>query len=368
MKKRALFALFVLIAAYLTLWPVPIAPVAWQAVRPPGYVGVHAENQKLSSLQHIFLSGEVGPEHVVIGPDQKLYTTVQSGHILRMNPDGSDLQVWADTHGRVLGFDFDSAGNLIAADAMRGLLAVAPDRTITVLTQQVQGQPIVYADAVVVAKSGQIYFTDASTRFPPQRWGGTFEASILDILEQSATGRVLAYDPSTKQTRVVARGLSFANGIALSQDQQSLFACETGKYRVWKLSVLAQDLAVTDAPQNRESPQAQVLLDNLPGYPDNLMRGQSGRIWLGFAKPRNAVIDKLSGQPFLRKLILRLPRALWPIPRPYGHVLAFTESGEVIADLQDPSGKYPETTSVTETTDRLYIQSLHAKTLGWLPK
>lgn len=368
MKKRALFALFVLIAAYLTLWPVPIAPVAWQAARPPGYVGVHAENQKLGSLQHIFLSGEVGPEHVVIGPDQKLYTTVQSGHILRMNPDGSDLQVWADTHGRVLGFDFDSAGNLIAADAMRGLLAVAPDRTITVLTQQVQGQPIVYADAVVVAKSGQIYFTDASTRFPPQRWGGTFEASILDILEQSATGRVLAYDPSTKQTRVVARGLSFANGIALSQDQQSLFVCETGKYRVWKLSVLAQDLAVTDAPQNRESPQAQVLLDNLPGYPDNLMRGQSGRIWLGFAKPRNAVIDKLSGQPFLRKLILRLPRALWPIPRPYGHVLAFTESGEVVADLQDPSGKYPETTSVTETTDRLYIQSLHAKTLGWLPK
>lgn len=368
MKKRALFALFVLIAAYLTLWPVPIAPVAWQATRPPGYLGVHAENQKLGSLQHIFLSGEVGPEHVVIGPDQKLYTTVQSGHILRMNPDGSDLQVWAETHGRVLGFDFDSAGNLIAADAMRGLLAVAPDRTITVLTQQVQGQPIVYADAVVVAKSGQIYFTDASTRFPPQRWGGTFEASILDILEQSATGRVLAYDPSTKQTRVVARGLSFANGIALSQDQQSLFVCETGKYRVWKLSVLAQDLTVTDAPQNRESPQAQVLLDNLPGYPDNLMRGQSGRIWLGFAKPRNAVIDKLSGQPFLRKLILRLPRALWPIPRPYGHVLAFTESGEVVADLQDPSGKYPETTSVTETTDRLYIQSLHAKTLGFLPK
>ena len=72
--------------------------------------------------------------------------------------------------------------------------------------------------------------------------------------------------------------------------------------------------------------------------------------------------------PLLRKLILRLPRALWPIPRPYGHVLAFTESGEVVADLQDPSGKYPETTSVTETTDRLYIQSLHAKTLGWLPK
>jgi len=48
----------------------------------------------------------------------------------------------------------------------------------------------------------------------------------------------------------------------------------------------------------------------------------------------------------------------------YGHVFAFTEDGKVVADLQDPSGAYPETTAVTETADRLYIQSLHAK--GWL--
>ena len=39
-----------------------------------------------------------------------------------------------------------------------------------------------------------------------------------------------------------------------------------------------------------------------------------------------------------------------------------------MADLQDPSGAYPETTGVTETKDRLYIQSLHAKGLGWLAK
>jgi len=62
-----------------------------------------------------------------------------------------------------------------------------------------------------------------------------------------------------------------------------------------------------------------VLLDNLPGYPDNLMRGLDGRIWLGYAKPRNPTVDKLADKPFLRKVTLRLPRALWPVPRPYGH-------------------------------------------------
>jgi hypothetical protein len=70
----------------------------------------------------------------------------------------------------------------------------------------------------------------------------------------------------------------------------------------------------------------------------------------------------------LRELTLRLPRALWPIPPAYGHVIAFNEAGQVLADLQDPSGAYPETTAITETPERLYVQSLHAKTLGWLPR
>ena len=45
------------------------------------------------------------------------------------------------------------------------------------------------------------------------------------------------------------------------------------------------------------------------GYPDNLMRGLDGKIWLGFAKPRNPKIDNMADKPFLRKLTLRLPRA-----------------------------------------------------------
>ncbi len=364
--KKAVWTLVVVVlalAAYLCLWPVPIEPLSWNAPAAPGYVGVHAANTRLAGLRMISLGKEEGPEHIVLTKDGKLYTTVASGNILRMNADGTAQEVFANTGGRVLGFDFDAAGNLIAADAFRGLLSIAPDRTITVLTNHVGTEPIVYADAVIVASNGKIYVSDASTRFAPARWAGTFEASVLDILEQSATGRILEYDPRTRATRVVAKGLSFANGVALSGDEQTLFVNETGKYRVWKISVLANNLDVT-----QNSPQASILFDNLPGYPDNLMRGLDGKIWLGFAKPRNPTIDKLATQPFLRQLTLRLPRSMWPIPKAYGHVMAFTEDGKVVADLQDPTGAYPETTAVTETPQRLYIQSLHAKGLGWLPK
>ena len=363
-KALAVVGLGVLgMGAYLSLWPVPIVPVGWNAPTAPGYQGPHAVNSRLANLKVISLGNEEGPEHIVLAKDGKLYTTVLSGNILRMNPDGSGHEVFVNTGGRVLGFDFDSAGNLIAADSIKGLLSVSPDKQITVLTDTVGTDPIRYADAVVVAPSGKMYLSDASTRFAPAAWGGTFESSVLDILEQSSTGRILEYDPITRATRLVAKGLSFANGVALSQDGQTLFVNETGKYRVWKISVKANDLDIRQA-----SPLASVLLDNLPGYPDNLMRGLDGKIWLGLAQPRNPVVDMMGARPFLRKVTMRLPRALWPIPKAYGHVMAFTEDGKIVADLQDPSGAYPETTAVTETADRLYIQSLHAKGLGWLPK
>ena len=87
---------------------------------------------------------------------------------------------------------------MIAADAMKGLLAIATDGRVSVLTDRVSADdPVRYANSVVVAPDGTIYFTDASTRFAPVDWGGTYEASVLDILEQAACGRVLAHDPAT---------------------------------------------------------------------------------------------------------------------------------------------------------------------------
>jgi sugar lactone lactonase YvrE len=351
-------------AAYLCLWPVPADPVSWQAPMPPGYTGAHAANTRLAGLRMIDLGSEAGPEHIAVGPDGRVYAAVESGNLLRMDPDGGKQEVFANTGGRVLGFDFDAEQHLIAADAFKGLLAITPDGQVTVLADHVTpNDPIRYADAVVVAPDGTIYFTDASTRFSPTQSGGSLGASLLDIMEQSATGRVLNHDPATGKTRIVAHSLSFANGIALSSDGQTLFVNETGRYRVWKIDGRAENLDVRSG-----SPQAAVLLDNLPGYPDNLMRGRDGRIWVGFAMPRNPAADGLAQKPFLRKMILRLPRFLWPLPKSYGHVFAIDEDGRVVEDLQDPSGAYPQTTGVTETADRLYIQSLHAHAIGWLPR
>jgi sugar lactone lactonase YvrE len=369
-KALAALGLFILaLLAYMLLWPVPIQPLAWEPPGAPSYIGPHAVNTRLANLQSIAVGKDEGPEHLAIGPDGKLYAAMASGNILRMQPDGSAQEVFVNTQGRVLGFDFDAAGNLIAADAMRGLLSIAPDKSITVLIDKVAGDPIRYADAVVVAKTGKMYLSDASTRFAPKDWGGTFEASVLDIIEQASTGRILEYDPATKATRIVAKGLSFANGVALSANERQIFVAETGKYRVWRIDVNASDLDIRQT--SGLSGATHLVLPNLPGYPDNLMRGLptadgKAKLWVGLTKPRSAVVDGMAQKPFLRSMTLRLPRALWPIPPRYGHVIAFTEDGTIVQDLQDPSGAYPETTSVLETRERLYIQSLHAPFIGWM--
>ena len=369
--KRWLFTLLPIVgvvAAYLLVWPVPIEAQAWVVKPDAGYTGAHASNTALAGLQTLDLGGEEGPEHVQIGPDGRLYAAVASGKVLRMSQEGTAFETFADTQGRVLGFDFDRAGHMIAADAMRGLLRIDPRGQVSVLADRVDGAPMLYADAVVVSRAAdapeRIYVSDASMRFGAKAWGGTFEASVLDILEQSATGRILVVDGASGQVEEVVRGLSFANGVTLSADEQTLFVAETGRYRIWAVPASARNLDLSSGPAGG----ARILLDNLPGYPDNLMRGLDGRIWVGLTKPRSPVIDRMAAQPLLREMTLRLPRALWPIPKAYGHVFAFTEDGQVVVDWQDPSGAYPETTAVTETPERLYVQSLHAPTLGWLPR
>jgi sugar lactone lactonase YvrE len=374
----AVVAILFVIAAYLLAWPIPVQPVVWSAPAAPGYAGPHAVNTRLSALTHLPLGGDVGPEHVVVREEAGvpwIWMAVatadhQRGRIVRMHPDGTSREVIFESPGRPLGFDFDSSGALIVADPMYGahggLLRVTgrgAAAVVALLTERVGDEPLLYVDAVVVAADGRIYLSDASQRFGAKSAGGTFEASVLDIIEHRCTGRILMYDPARQSTQVMLRDLCFPNGVALSLDQQQLFVAETGAYRIWRVAIDARDVSAARAATSGDA-RARVLLSNLPGYPDNLMRGANGRIWTGLTKPRSAFIDRTASRPWLRALAMRLPKLLWPVPPAYGHVFAFTEDGRVVEDLQDPSGAYPETTAVTEFGDRWYVQSLHATTLG----
>jgi len=283
-----------LIFGYFLLWPVRITPQKWKAPENRGYVMEHATNSRLASVQNLSLGDDEGPEHILAYAGW-IYAAVKSGAIIRMRADGSARERWVQTNGRPLGFAFDSKKNMIIADANRGLLIVSQQKNISVLVDQFEGKPILLADAVIVARSGRIYFSDASQRFGAAASGGTFEASILDVLEHSSTGRIFQYNPETKKTDLLMSGLCFANGLAFDAREESIFVSETGNYRILRYWLSGPRRGRTET-----------VLENLPGYPDNLMRGRNGRIWVGLTKPRSAVADFTADKPFLREMTLRL--------------------------------------------------------------
>ena len=353
----SLVAVIVVIVLYFLAWPVSVDPVAWEAPDNPGYTGKFARNERLKGIEVFSIGDNHGPEDIALDTQGRVYAATHEGRIVRLKADCSDPKNWVETGGRPLGIDFDDKGNLIVADAFRGLLSIAPDGTITELAIIADGIPIRYADDVDVAADGKIYFSDASTKFGAKEYGGAYEASLLDLNEHGGHGRLLVYDPATGQAKTLLDGLNFANGVAVSHDQSYVLVNEMGNYRVIRYWIAGA-----------KKGQAEPIIAELPSFPDNISTGLDGRFWVAFVSPRNALVDSLCAKPFLRKVIQRMPAFVRPQAVAYGHIIAIDGDGNVVTDLQDPDGSYPINTSVTETENYLYIGSLVAPVLGRLPK
>jgi len=341
--------------AYLSFWPVPIEPVAWDAPQDEGYVGAFSPNTDLANLDRLSIGDIHGPEDVVMH-EGVLYVSSQEGKIIKIDPASNTHSEFADTQGSALGMEMDGAGNLIIADAFRGLLSVDPQGTVSVLTDEVDGTPIAYADDLDIAKDGVIYFSDASTKFGAKAIGTTLSASLLEIMEHKGSGRLLAYDPRDRTTRIVKDGYVFSNGVAMSEDGDILMN-ETGTYQLHKISPDGTSL---------------IIMDNLPGFPDNINRGpklDDGRetFLIGIISQRSKWLDENSDKPSARKAAMRLPASMRPQAVSYGLIVQIDNEGTVLRTWQDPSGGYPNATGAIIADDGyMYVSSLTAPDLGRL--
>lgn len=357
MLIRFLVAIVAIAALYLLAWPVPIDPVAWNPPQNLGLISPFAANDQLAAARGIDLGTCVGPEDAAEGPDGAVYVACEDGTIGRISSTTYTYETFAKTGGRPLGLEFDVQGNLLVANAYLGLQIIAPDGEVTLLTDQIDGAMIRYADDVDVAADGTVYFSDASSKFGPMDTTDTMAASILDIMEHAGNGRVLRYDPASGQTTVVMSGLTFANGVAISEDEQFLLVNETGEYRVWRHWLAGE-----------RKGESEVILDNLPAFPDNVNNGLQGRFWIGLVSPRDQLLDDLGPHPFLRKVVMRLPEALRPAAVPTSHVISIDADGTVLMSLQDSAATFPVLTGVLETETSLYLTSLYGNQIGRLDK
>lgn len=349
---------------YLLAWPVALNPQAWSAPKDAGFTGVFAPNDELANLQHLSLGADHGPEDVAARMTEdglRLYVSSRDGDILEIDPKTDRHLIFSKTGGVPLGVEFDDDGNLIVADAYRGLLSINPSGVITLLTDRVGSSPILYADDVDIGPDGIIYFSDASTKFGAKAAGSALVGSIQEIFEHGRTGRILSYDPNTQETVEIATRISFANGVAVEPSGSSLLYVETGEYRVMRLFL-----------KGSRAGEAEAVLENLPGFPDNInlappLADGTPSYFIGLVNPRNDLLDKLSKKPFLRKMIWRLQAGLKLKSPNYGHLIRIDGQGRVIKSWQDPLSAYPLVTGAIAVEGELYVSCLEASTLGHKP-
>jgi sugar lactone lactonase YvrE len=325
-----------------------IHPKRWSPEPAPARARRTASERSLPPLRRLELPA-AGPEDVVVDAEGRVLAGLGDGRIVRVDPANGAVETVADTGGRPLGLECCADGSILVCDSRRGLLRVDPSGAIEVLVAAVDDGPLNFASNVVIDESdGAMYFSASTRRFDLEHYMG-------DILEHSGTGRLFRRDASGEVTTLLD-GLDFANGVVLAPDRSCVLVAQTGRYCVTRYWLSGPAAGTSDT-----------LIDNLPGFPDNMALGSDGLVWISLPTARNPLLDRLLPLPgVLRQLVWVLPEQVQPKPAKMVWVLGVSFDGEIVHDLQGAGVGYSMVTSVWESDGTLYLGSLHERAIAVL--
>ena len=335
-----------------------LVPLAASPSLEPGSGLPFARNDRLIGAEAIGVDQVEGPEDVIIDRQDRVYGSTRDGNIIRFSGDRlQHREVFAHIGGRPLGMQFDKDENLIVCVAGMGVYGVKPSGEVFKVTDETNrtwsklndDSRLRMADDLDIAPDGKIYFSDCTTRYE-------MTTNTLDILEGRPNGRVVCYDPATKKTHTVINHFYFPNGICVAHDGRSVLIASTSACRIFRYWVAGPNKGKTD-----------ILIDELPGNPDNINRASDGNYWLALVGIRTPTFDLAARMPaFRRRMVKQVPTDEWLAPGlNHGCVLKFNEAGEVLESYWDPTGiAHSTVTSMREHKGYLYLGGLENNRIG----
>ncbi|MGH6880111.1 MAG: SMP-30/gluconolactonase/LRE family protein, partial [Hypericibacter sp.] len=320
----------------------------------------YAINKRLKGVSLIGTGEIEGPEDVIFDRGDNLYCPNRHGDIVRfLAPDHAEWEIFSHIGGHPLGMAFDAAGNLNVCVGGMGLYQISPDRKVRKLTDEtnrtlfsvIDDSRLKLADDLDIAPDGRIFFSEATIRYDMHDWPN-------DALESRGNGRLICYDPRDRSTRTVLRNLQFPNGICMAGDGQSFVFAETWGCRIKRYWFDGSKKGTWD-----------IVIADLPGYPDNINRASDGNFWVALVGMRSPALDLALRMPGLRKrMAKRVAKDEWLFPNiNTGCVLKFSITGEVLESLWDLGGEnHPMVTSMREHKGHLYLGGLYNDRIGKL--
>ena len=290
-----------------------------------------------------------GPEDVLVDASGRVLTGLADGRILRIAGPGERPETIARVPGRPLGLEFLGEDELVVCASDAGLLAVSlTGGAVRTLADRVAGRPLGAVNNAAVAADGTVYFSDSSQRFPIPEWRA-------DLVQRTASGRLFRRDTDGGVSELLG-GLEFANGVALAADGSWVAVAESGAARVRRLWLTGE-----------RAGQAEDLVADLPGHPDNIALGSDGLVWIALPSPRVATLSAVHRLPVpLRVLVSRLPDRLLPRPGRTLGVLAVDADGREVHRFSGEIPGFELLTGVREAAGRLWFGSLTGSTVATL--
>ena len=196
------------------------------------------------------------PEGVAVGLDGAVWCGNAEGDVLKIDAETRAIEKVASTGGFSLGMAFDAAGNLYVCDQRSA--AVWRLDAATRALDRFSGPGIRIPNYPVVdPRRNCLYVSDS--------FGAGAEGPGVWRYDLGTGAGALWWD----------RPMAFANGMALSEDGQSLYVVETFGRRVSRIAIGADSAPTGIAPY----------VENLPGLPDGLAFDRVGRLYISCYEP-----------------------------------------------------------------------------------
>lgn len=256
----------------------------------------------LSSLSRI-ATGIERPEDVVVSKDGHIFASDHLSAVAEIHPDGSFTRM-GPRGGAPNGINMDAQGRIIIAnfgvyDGEAGPLQRFDPATGVheTLLREVDGRTLTASNYPVIDSAGNIWCAN-STSAPA--WP--------DALDGRADGflYVLRADGSSA---IVAEGLKFANGLALSADERFLFCAQTTGADVLRFEILP---GARLGPPTRYGPKLGFVanrkmnpkarmpgwLTGMLGYTDGIGFDADGNLWVTLVAANKIVAITPEGRRF----------------------------------------------------------------------
>ncbi|XP_068931640.1 adipocyte plasma membrane-associated protein [Petaurus breviceps papuanus] len=348
----------------ITLLNCPIDPQSLSFKEPPFLLGVLRPNVKLQQAEKLFENQLIGPESIANIGDV-LFTGTADGRIVKLE-NGEVITIARLGKGpcktkedelacgRPLGIRVGPNGTLFVADAYQGIFEVDPStgRVKHLLSSQIsiEGKKMSFVNDLTITQDGRkIYFTDSSSKWQRRDY-------LFLIMEGTDDGRLLEYDTVTREVKVLMEGLRFPNGVQLSPAEDFVLVAETTMARIRRFYVSGLMKGGAD-----------MFVENMPGFPDNIRPSSSGGYWVAMSTVRHnpgfSMMDFLSEKPWIKRLIFKLlsPETVLKFVPRYSLVLELGDNGAYQRSLHDPNGLVAAYISeVHEHDGHLYLGSFRS--------